>query len=107
MVKFDLSQYGQNHQEQDDQLIRLLIEYMRNVIDKEAKFVVDRVNSFTYDNAIEKLQSSGQISLSNFYQLSFSDMEKLCSEMQRWRVYGNSDPTQLRSSNLYSNYLAN
>ena len=84
-----------------------MIEYMRNVIDKKAKFVFDRVNSFTYDNAIEKLQSSGQISLSNFHQLSFSDMDKLCSEIKRWRVYGNSDPTQLRSSSIYSNYLAN
>ena len=107
VVKFDLNQYVQNHQEQDEPLIPLLIEYMKNVIIKEGKLVVDWVNSFTYDNAIEKLQSSGQISLSNFHQLSFSDMDKLCSEIRRWRVYGNSDPTQLRRSYLYGNYLAN
>ena len=101
MVKFDLSQCKQSHQEQDDLPIRLLIEYMKNVIDKEVKLEVDRVNSFTYDNAIEKLQSSGQLSLSNFRQLSFSDMDKLCSEIRRWRVYGNNDHTQLRSSNFF------
>ena len=101
MVKFDLSQCKQNHQEQDELLIRLLIDYM-NLIVKKANLEVDRVNSFTYDNAIEKLQSFGQLSLSNFHQLSFSDMDKLCSEIRRWRVYGNNDPTQLRSSNFFS-----
>jgi hypothetical protein len=101
VVKFDLSQCKQNHQEQDELLIRLLIDYM-NLIVKKANLEVDRVNSFTYDNAIEKLQSFGHLSLSNFRQLSFSDMDKLCFEIRRWRVYGNNDPTQLRSSNFFS-----
>jgi hypothetical protein len=55
------------------------------------------VHGITYAQAIEDLQSSACLSLANIQELPYVDLDYLCEEIKRWRVYGNRDPKKLRA----------
>lgn len=50
---------------------------------------------YAYTQAIEDLQDGGCLSLENVQKLSYADLNNLCEEIKRWRVYGNQDPSKL------------
>ena len=53
---------------------------------------------YTYAGAIQDLQKSGYLSLTDIQELSLFDLNCLCEEIKYWCVYGNHDPKKLRSS---------
>jgi hypothetical protein len=53
---------------------------------------------YTYAGAIEDLQKSGYLSLTDIQELSLSDLNYLCEEIKSWCVYGNHDSKKLRTS---------
>ena len=50
----------------------------------------------TYEGAIQNLQKSGYLSLSDIQELSLFDLNCLFEEIKFWRVYGNHDIQKLR-----------
>jgi hypothetical protein len=52
----------------------------------------------TYEGAIQNLQKSGYLSLSDIQELSLFDLNCLFEEIKFWRVYGNHDIQKLRSA---------
>ena len=57
----------------------------------------DAISRYSYEMAILDLQSSACLSLANIQELPYVDLDFLCEEIKRWRVYGNRDPKKLRA----------
>jgi len=44
---------------------------------------------YTYEEAVKQLQETGSISLMNFKELPYDDLEELLEEIKKWAVYAN------------------
>lgn len=50
---------------------------------------------YTYEDAVKQLQETGQISLVNFKELPYDDLEELLDEIKKWCVYANGNKDML------------
>ena len=50
---------------------------------------------YTYEEAVKQLQETGSISLINFKELSYEDLEELLEEIKKWCVYANGNKEKL------------
>jgi hypothetical protein len=53
---------------------------------------------YTYEDAVKQLQESGSISLMNFKELPYDDLEDLLEEIKKWCVYANGNKEKLEKS---------
>jgi hypothetical protein len=49
----------------------------------------------TYEDAIVKIQESGQIQLKDLKKLSYDDLYELVEEIKKWCVYANGNVSKL------------
>jgi hypothetical protein len=47
------------------------------------------MSKYHYEDAIQQLQSTGQISLTDFKNLSYEDLVELLEEIKVWCLYAN------------------
>jgi hypothetical protein len=50
---------------------------------------------YTYEDAVKQLQETGSISLINFKELPYEDLEELLEEIKKWCVYSNGNKDKL------------
>ena len=50
---------------------------------------------YRYEDAVKQLQDSGTISLMNFKELPYEDLEELLEEIKKWCVYANGNKEKL------------
>ena len=50
---------------------------------------------YTYEEAVKQLQETGSISLMNFKELPYDDLEELLEEIKKWCVYANGNKDKL------------
>ena len=50
---------------------------------------------YTYEEAVKQLQETGSISLMNFKELPYDDLEELLEEIKKWAVYANGNKDKL------------
>ena len=53
------------------------------------------VTMYSYEDAVKQLQETGSISLINFKELSYDDLEELLEEIKKWCVYANGNKDKL------------
>ena len=56
---------------------------------------VKGVIMYTYEEAVKQLQETGSISLINFKELPYEDLEELLEEIKKWCVYSNGNKDKL------------
>ena len=49
----------------------------------------------TYEDAIAKIQESGQIQLKDLKKLKYDDLYELVEELKKWCVYANGNVSKL------------
>jgi hypothetical protein len=50
---------------------------------------------YTYEEAVKQLQETGSISLINFKELPYDELEELLEEIKKWCVYANGNKDKL------------
>ncbi len=50
---------------------------------------------YTYEDAVKQLQETGSISLMNFKELPYEDLEELLEASKKWCVYANGSKDKL------------
>jgi hypothetical protein len=53
------------------------------------------VTMYTYEEAVKQLRETGSISLINFKELPYEDLEELLEEIKKWCVYANGNKEKL------------
>lgn len=53
------------------------------------------MNKYQYEDAIKQLQDSGSISLEDFKNLSYDDLNELLEEIKVWCLYANGKAEKL------------
>ena len=56
---------------------------------------IERIQMKSYEEAIKQLQETGSISLMDFKELDYDDLEELLEEIKKWCVYANGKPEKL------------
>jgi hypothetical protein len=55
-----------------------------------------RMNMLTYENAVAKIQATGQIELADLKELKYDDLYELVEEIKKWCVYANGNVTKMK-----------
>jgi hypothetical protein len=50
---------------------------------------------YSYEDAVKQLQETGVISLINFKELPYDELEELLEEIKKWCVYANGNKDKL------------
>jgi len=53
------------------------------------------MSKYQYEDAVKQLQESGSISLEDFKQLSYEDLNELLEEIKVWCLYANGKADKL------------
>jgi hypothetical protein len=54
------------------------------------------MNMLTYENAVTKIQATGQIELADLKELKYDDLYELVEEIKKWCVYANGNVTKMK-----------
>jgi predicted house-cleaning noncanonical NTP pyrophosphatase (MazG superfamily) len=55
----------------------------------------ERDHSMNYEEAVKQLQETGAISLMDFKEMSYEDLEDLLEEIKKWVLYANGNAEKL------------
>jgi hypothetical protein len=55
-----------------------------------------KMNMLTYENAVTKIQATGQIELADLKELKYDDLYELVEEIKKWCVYANGNVTKMK-----------
>ena len=50
----------------------------------------------TYEDAVIKLQTSGNITLKDFKDMTYEDLVELLEEIKKWSLFANGKPEKLK-----------
>lgn len=56
---------------------------------------IRELDMYNYEDAVKQLQETGSISLMNFKELPYDDLEELLEEIKKWCVYANGNKDKL------------
>jgi predicted house-cleaning noncanonical NTP pyrophosphatase (MazG superfamily) len=55
----------------------------------------ERDHSMNYEAAVKQLQETGSMSLMDFKEMSYEDLEDLLEEIKKWALYANGNAEKL------------